>query len=67
MLSRIDQLPGVVDLLRRQFPLASELYTPALRILNPGAGPFAGEAALQFRKYSNHLPHGPACRCLGVD
>ena len=62
-----DQFPGVVDLLRREFSLAPEFHASAFRGLYPGAGPLTDKAALQFRQYANHLPHGAACRRLGVD
>src|ERR1022692_1871643 len=63
----IDQLPGVGFLLRRQFRLASEFHAPAFRGLHSGAGPFADKAAFKLGQNANHLPHGPACRRLGVD
>ena len=36
----VDQLPGVVDLLRRQFHLPAKLHASALRGLHSGAGAF---------------------------
>jgi hypothetical protein len=67
VLALVDQLPGVGNLLRGHFRLTSEFHAPALRGLHSGAGPFADEAALQLGQYADHLPHGPACRRLGVD
>src|ERR1017187_6533778 len=66
-LALVYQLAGVGDLLRGHFRLPAEFHSPALRGLHPGAGPFADEAALQLGQYADHLPHGPACRRLGVD
>jgi hypothetical protein len=43
-----NQLPGVADLLRRQFWFASEFHTPALRGLYPGTGAFDDEASFKF-------------------
>ena len=57
----------MLDLLRGEFRLASEFHAALSGCLHPGAGSFADEAAFQFRQYANHLPHGAACRCLGVD
>jgi hypothetical protein len=54
-------------LLRGHFRLTAEFHAPTLRGLHSGAGPFADEAALQLGQYADHLPHGPACRRLGVD
>lgn len=63
----VDQLPGVADLLRREFRLAPKFNAPALRVLHSGAGSLADKAAFQFCQHINHLPHGAACRRLGVD
>ena|SRR6516225_3034948 len=59
-LSRVDQLPGVADLLRSQFSLTPELDAPAFRSFHSGSGSFGNQAALKLGKYSDHLPHGAA-------
>jgi hypothetical protein len=60
-LSCVDLFARVGYLRSGQFSLASEFHTPALRVLYSGAG------ALAFRHEADHLPHGAACRCFGVD
>ncbi len=35
--------------------------------VNPCERAFADKAAFQFREYADHLPHGAACRRVGVD
>jgi hypothetical protein len=46
---RVDQFPGVVDLLPGEFRLAPEFHASAFRGLNSGAGSFADKATFQFR------------------
>src|ERR1022692_741760 len=66
-LAVVDQLAGVVDLLRRQLRLSPEFHATALRGSDAGAGALADKASLQFRQDTDHLPHGATGRRLGVD
>ena len=63
----VDQLPGMGYLLRRQFPLTPELHTAGFCGLNARPRSLADKAALQFRRYANHLPHRAACWRVSVD
>jgi hypothetical protein len=48
-LSVVDEFAGMRDLLRREFPLASEFHASALCGLHPGAGPFGSCSRWQAR------------------
>jgi hypothetical protein len=50
-----------------EFWFASEFDASALRGVDAGAGPSADKAAFKLGEKPNHLPHGAACRRLGVD
>jgi hypothetical protein len=49
------------------FTLRPNFTPPALRILHPGAGAFGSQGSLKRGQHTDHLPHGAACRRLGVD
>ena len=62
VLSLVDQLAGVVELLRREFQLAAEFHASALRVLYARARAFADKAALKLGQEA-----GPTGRRVGVD
>jgi hypothetical protein len=66
MFAFLNQLAGVVELLRGEFALSSEFNPTALGGFDPGAGVFADQAALKIGKKAYHLPHGAAGRRVGV-
>ena len=55
------------DLLRRKFRLPAQLHAAPLRRFPACLGSLLYQGAFQFGEHPDHLPHGTACRCLGVD
>src|SRR5215469_8681252 len=66
MFAFLNQLAGVVELLRGEFALASEFNPSALGGFDPGAGAFADQATLKLGQKANHLPHGAASGSVSV-
>ena len=52
---------------RCQLRLLSEFHPALLRRLHARAGAFNDQGSLKPCQHPNHLPHGAACRCLGID
>jgi hypothetical protein len=62
----VDLLPCVFDLRGGKFRLAAKLHAAPLGFLDSGAGALGYHGSLKFGQNADKLPHGAACRCLGV-
>jgi hypothetical protein len=67
VIALVDQLAGVLDLLRVEFSLAPKFHATLFRRLHSGARALADKAPFKLGQDAYHLPHGAACRRIGVD
>ena len=63
----VGQLPGLGDLRRRELLLPAKLHAAPPRFFHSCLRALHDEAALQLGQHADHLPHGAAGRCGGVD
>jgi hypothetical protein len=62
-----DQLPSMLQLVRRQLARPTDMTAPALRRRHPGFGPFADQFPLELSQPREHGEDKPPLGPRGVD
>ena len=63
----LDELAGMGDLLWGELGFAAHLHPTSDRRRAARLGAFLNQRAFQFRQYPDHLPHGAARGCGGIN